>query len=277
MTFLISVAAAVGCSICNSGAAVLQKVSADNKQETHGLKLGFLGSLLKDPPYAAGVILDAVGWGLTFYAVQYLPLYFVESIIAASIGITAILERVILHKKLKRTAYAYIGIIFLGLVLLAFSAAPGKAEPVALQTQLILVSAIIPIVAVAAIVSRLHQKWAAFVLGALSGISFGQTSVLSRIFVFYKPLWHTLGSPLLIGLILYGVLGVLLFSIALQRMRATVAAATMTVAQTLVPTIIGMSLFGDLARDGLTPILYIGLAISLVGAVFLALHSDAKK
>lgn len=276
MTFTLSVSAALGCMLCNGAAAILQKVSADQQKPTHGLKFGLLWRLMQDVPYASGIILDAVGWGLTFVAVQYLPLYFVESIVAASIGITALLERFFLHKALSRKAYMAIMIVFAGLVCLSVAASTGKAHAISHTVSWALVLAVIPLAGLAAIATRLRHAWASFSIAVLSGIAFGQTSVLSRTFRLDGPLWHILLNPFTYGLAVFGILGVLLFSIALQRMRATVTTATMTVSQTVVPTIIGLTLFGDEARNGLGWLLLVGLIISLVGVVMLCMHSRVK-
>ena len=110
----------------------------------------------------------------------------------------------------------------------------------------------------------------------MSGIAFGQTSVLSRIFGAPRPLWHVAQDPLLYGLGAFGVLGILLFSMSLQRMPATIATATMTAAQTIVPTMLGVLLFGDSVRQHLWPVLLLGVLLATWGSVSLCAHNTSR-
>jgi hypothetical protein len=93
--YLFPLLAAFGCSMCNGTAAVLQKISADKEKNVQSLDTGFLLRLAQDKPYIVGVLLDILGWLFTLYAVQNLPLFLVEAVIASNIIVTAFLERFI--------------------------------------------------------------------------------------------------------------------------------------------------------------------------------------
>lgn len=264
-------AAAVGCAVCNGIAAVLQKISADKEHNVSTLDAGLLVRLFKDAPYIVGIGLDILGWLLTLYAVQYLPLFLVEAVIAANIVVVAITDRFIRHRALGRPASAAILVIVLGLVLLALATSPERAAPISglLRWLIILLPAAIGLVGY--VFARSKSHIATLTLAIFSGIAFGSTSLIGRIFTVSHPLWHTIYSPLVLALIASGILGILLFAIALQRMQVTVVNAVMTASQTLVPGIIGVAFLGDDARNGLWYLVIVGTILALGGVGFLAI------
>lgn len=272
MTYAVSLAAAFGCAACNGVAAILQKISADREDTVTKLDARLMLKLIRDVPYVLGIILDVSGWILTFIAVRYLPLFLVESIIAANIAVTALIERFVLHRPLKHAAYALIGSMLAGLIIVAISAAPGPAHALTNTETWGVLAIPIPVALAAFVLAKKPSARAATVLAALGGIAFGLTSVASRIFKLYHPLWHNLYNPYLITLVVAGGLGILLFSTALQRAHATIVNASMTAAQILVPTIIGILFLGDSARHGRWDLVILGMFITTGSAIFLALQ-----
>lgn len=275
--YVIPLLAALGCAVCNGTAAVLQKVSADKEKNVSNLDARLLWRLFQDKPYLIGIALDLLGWVLTIIAVHYLPLFLVEAVIAASIVVTALIERIFRHRAVGLKAYAAIGIIVVGLGLLALSAAPERARPISNLLRWLIVLAPGLIALVAFVLARRKSYGTAIGLAILSGLAFGCTSVIGRIFTVSRPLWHTTYNPLIFALIASGVLGILLFSIALQRALATVVSASMTASQTLIPAIVGILFLGDEARNGLWYLVVIGTSLTLGGITFLALSNKASR
>jgi drug/metabolite transporter (DMT)-like permease len=271
MIFALSILAAFACALCNGAAAVLQKVAADEEKRESGVRLGFLWELAHNWPYMLGILLDVLAWVLTFLAVQRLPLFLVESVIAANIAVTAVLERIFLKAPIHRKSYYSMGIILLGLVALALSATGDHVEPVSTTVRWAIILLPLPLVLAGILLAKLRGRWAIVALSAISGIAFGNTSVISRIFGHVTSITTVLHSPLLYSLIVSGVLGILLFSVALQRARATVVNASMTTAQIVVPTLIGLAFLGDKIRSGRWELMVIGLIVTVIGTLVLAL------
>jgi drug/metabolite transporter (DMT)-like permease len=71
-------------------------------------------------------------------------------------------------------------------------------------------------------------------------------------------------------------MGILVFSIALQRGSVTTTNAMLFAVETVVPTLIGVVLLGDRARAGRWPAMVIGCGATIVGAVVLALRSTPE-
>lgn len=274
--YSIPMLAALACAVCNGTAAVLQKISADKEKDVSSLDARLLWRLVQDKPYAGGVALDILGWSLTVFAVQYLPLFLVEAIIAANIVVTALIERLFRHQKISPKAYLAITIILAGLVLLALAASPEKAEPISNTLKWLIVLTPVPIAMAGYVLARGKSYGTAIGLAVLGGLAFGGTAVVGRIFRLSQPVWHTVYSPLIFALIASGILGILLFSIALQRAQATVINATMAASQTLIPAVIGIVFLGDHARGGMWYFVVLGTSLALGGVAFLALGNKTK-
>ena len=277
MTFWLSILAAVGCALCNGTAAVLQKVSADKAKPAEGVHVGLLWSLLHDWLYILAGVIDTLGWILTYLAAQHLPLFFVESIIATNLIITALLERFVLHAPLKKATYAATGLILAGVTVLAFAAGPDTAKHGSVTLDWTLALFPVAVGTLALIVGRFRHGVATIGLAALSGVAYGSTSIISRVFPLPHPLWHVVLSPLPYGLIASGFVGVLLFSTALQRAPATVVNACMTSAETFVPTLIGLFVLGDVVRSGRWYDVVIGLTLAIVGTISLAFNAPRRQ
>lgn len=87
MLVLSWVAAFVAC-LSYGVATVLQSVGARRAASLGGVS-GVLG-IFTQLPYLAGLVLDTVGFVGSVVALRQLPLFLVEAIIAASVGVTAV-------------------------------------------------------------------------------------------------------------------------------------------------------------------------------------------
>jgi uncharacterized membrane protein len=72
-----------------------------------------------------------------------------------------------------------------------------------------------------------------------------------------------------------GILGLLLYAMALQRGSVTVATSAVVVAETVVPAAIGITLLGDRPAPGRTSVAALGFAITVVGSLLLARYGEA--
>ena len=84
--------------------------------------------LVADPWYVAGSLLDFVGAVATAVALQHLPLFIVESCIAASIAVTAVIAVPVLGLRLAPREVVALCVVGVGLVLLAVSSSPAPAR-----------------------------------------------------------------------------------------------------------------------------------------------------
>lgn len=277
MTFLLAVSAAAGCAVANGVSAVLQKIGADKAKTSDRLQFSLLFKLSRNIPYVVGILLDLVGWLLILVAVRILPLFLVQTIIAASVVVTVLADRLILHTRLNNRVYAAIALVLLGLVLVGSAASPEASRTVSHLVRLCVLFAPIPILLLGFALSRFKQRSATIGLAALGGVAFGATSVVGRMLPHALHFQQLIRNGLIWALISYGVLGLLLFTTALQRASATTANAVMISCDTLFPALFGIVFFGDTVRHGLWVPALLGAALTLAGSLIIALQPESPK
>lgn len=274
MYFKLALLAAFGVALSNGVAAVLEKISADKHKKVSNIRLTLLLHLIQDWPYAIGILLDIIAWALTLIAVHTLPLFVVQPIVAFSVVVTVAVEVLLMHRNLRTKVLLAIALIVTGLALLATTAAAEKATTVSLSFKLIVLLMPIVLAIIVSALARLNSQAANISLGVLSGISFGATAITGRMLDFTHPYWHIILNPLLWALAAYGIIGLLAFTIALQRHTASIVAAASITADTLFPLLIGIFFLGDQPRQGTWLEVAIGVALTLLGAVIISLSED---
>ncbi|HKR81455.1 MAG TPA: hypothetical protein VJR27_00445 [Candidatus Saccharimonadales bacterium] len=265
MVFWLALLVALGCAVCNGVAAILEKISADKKARATSVRVDFLVQFLRDWPYLIGLALDGLAWILTLVAVQTLPLFVVQPIIAFSVVVTALVDRFVLRHRLGGRVRVALVFIFGGLALLALTAAPEKAATVHPVARWCIMLAPIALALLAAPFVKLQKQFATVAIAALSGVAFGGTAVVGRMLVFSHPYWRVVLDPLFWALLGYGLVGILLFTIALQRQRASVVNAAMISFETLAPILTGILLLGDRPRHGLWLVVSTGVVLAFIG------------
>jgi drug/metabolite transporter (DMT)-like permease len=251
---------------------VQQKIGADKEPNVKTLDATLLLRLLRNGPYMFGTILELAGYGLSLVALRILPLFLVQSVIAASVVVTAVGDRLILHTKISHRNIFAIIIVLIGLVFLSISAEPSRAVMGSSSVRLLLELSPILIGVIGIVFIYIRNNISAMVLAALAGLSFGTTSTIGRIIVYPHPLWRLGESPLTWGLIASALLGQYLFTLALQRTTATKGNATMIALQTLGPALCGLIFFNDKIRSGYELIVVLGAALVIIGCIMTAVE-----
>lgn len=274
VTEIPAISAAFGCALCTGIGAVLQKVGVSKQLKVTTFDVRLLFRLARNMPYVLGVILSLVGWGLTLLAVHVLPLFVVQSVIASSIIVTAFIEHLIFQFPVSKREYVSIVVVLMGLVLLGLVAVPKTADSVSDLVRIPIIIGPLVIAVTATMLTQLKYRFTTVILAVLSGIAFGATAVIGRMLVYPHPFWRLITNPLTWSLAAYGLVGLLLFTIALQRALATKVNAVSIAAQTLFPALMGVLFFDDKARNGLWAIAGAGALLVVVGCVAIALTSQ---
>jgi drug/metabolite transporter (DMT)-like permease len=271
MPFGLALTAAFGCSLCIGVAAVLEKVSADREARVSSLQIGLLLRLLDDWPYVLGLALDGASFLFTVVAVQNLPLFVAEPVIALNVMITALIERLLFERRLRGVAWVAIVGILAGLSLLALSGGPERARTAAAAVRWTVILLPLGVAGIGAVVATRKGHSATIGLGVLDGVAFGGTAVAGRMLVVPHQFWQILLSPLLWAMLAYGLVGLLLFTVALQRSHASIVGASTTAAQSIVPIVAGIAFLGDSPRDGAWGVAVAGMVLTLAGTLAIAL------
>jgi drug/metabolite transporter (DMT)-like permease len=274
MATYVAVAAAIGCSLCTGISTVQQKIGADREKNIRSFDFTFLFRLLKDVPYLFGTFLELLAYGLTLVALRVLPLFLVQSLIAASIVVTALGERVFLHRRLSRRTYLTLAAVLFGLILLSCSSLPGRASVGSQTVRFVIELLPIPLALLGLLFIYVRKKSSAIMLAALGGLAFGDTSTVGRILIYPHPLWRLVENPLLYSLIFAGILGQYLFTVSLQRASATKSNAVMIALQTLGPAVCGLLFFNDQIRSGFELVALLGGIIVIAGSAATAVEES---
>ncbi len=207
------------------------------------------------------------GWGLHLVAIAYVPLYVAQVGIAASIVVTALIAATVVGEPLARRHWWAIASMVVGLALLVVAAGSVGDHVFTSDRTLALYVGFGLTLTLGLGASRLHGARGGALLGLLGGVAYGGSPIATRSLV--DPAWNieTIAPALTIAL--YGVLGFWLYTLALQRASVTAATAPLVLFETLVPAVVGLTVFGDGVREGWWPTAVVGFVLSIVGALVL--------
>lgn len=258
-------------------ATVLQAIGARAGGATDELDARLLRRLLRSAPYVTGLTLDAIGFGLSFAALHSLPLFTVQAIVASSLAVTALLAVAVLGVRPSLFEWGALLCVTAGLTLLALAARDHAPTRLGDVDRWLLVISVAVVGTLAFLAARRRQEPGAgdaWALGALAGLMYGAAGIGARILRTPSTPWRIVLDPALYAMALAGVLGLLLYAMAVQRGRVTVATAAVVVAETLVPAAVGITLLGDRPAPGRTALAAVGFALTVGAAVALARYGE---
>lgn len=271
---ILAYAAALGCAVAFGLATVLESIAARRvESQPDTVDARSLAKVATQPVYIAGLAADGLGWLLSLVALSRLPLFVVESTIASAIGFTVLFAAVLQRLRPTMRQIWFIVAIAAGLVGLAASGASEEAHRTpAAYTWAMVISLVVLAVVGWSVAKFVHSGVGAPVLGALAGLAFGGTALCGRAILGELGVGD-LRDPIVYALALYGALGMVLLTVALQRGSVTVATAWLFVAQTVVPSAVGLAVLGDSARQGLAGLAVASFVVTVAAAVGLTLVS----
>ncbi len=283
---LIGLITAIAASVCYGTGSVLQAVgsrksahreaasatAAAGVTQHGGPSLSSTAKAAMTWEFIVGTILDFVGFGLGALAARMLPLFLSQTVISANLVITAVLSVRILGIRLSRKEWTSIAVVCGSLVLLATAAGHeggGHADR-ATHWWLLVVSVALMVLGTVAV--RLMGAGAAILAGLLSGLGFGALGVGVRILDGVDPfdLGTFLADPALYAILVAGIGGMYLHTVALQIGSVNGATAALVVGETVLPGLIGVVWLGDTSRPGFGWVAIIGFMLAVAGAVAVA-------
>jgi drug/metabolite transporter (DMT)-like permease len=265
---------AVVATVCSGSGSVLESIGV-RRAGAYGGRSADLVGVFRQPMYFAGLAIDLVGFGLAAAALQRLPLFLVQALLAFSVGITAVLSA-FLGARLAGMGWAALAVGAVGLALLGVSAdlGPGKALPLGWRFVLLLMP--IPIAGLAVLARRKGGRWSAQLLAFGAGLGFCAVGVAARTLVVPDPFWRVGLDPAVWALATNGTAAAVLFAMSLQRSGATAVTAIMFTTSTALSSLIGVAYLDDRVRSGFTVIAVIGFCCAVVGSIS-ASHYAARQ
>ena len=222
-------------------------------------------------PYAVGLALDALGFLASVAALRTLPLFLVESAVASSVAVTAVLSVVVLGVRLGTAEVVALMVVVAGLTGLALTAAAGPAvRPGPGATWWLLAAA--AAVALLLVVGTIDhdRRRGAVVLSVAAGLGFGGVGVAARLLEVPSPFWQLATDGVAWALVAHAVLATVAYGLALARGRVTTVAALTFATETVVPALVGALLLGDQVVPGRGPLAAAAFVATLGGCITLA-------
>lgn len=264
---LLGICAALGAAVIYGGASILQAMGSRQVQASAHFDPLLVFVLLRRPAYVASLVMMCTGFLLHLVALQHLPLYLAQSVIAASLAVTAVLAVTVYGERLHGTEWAAVAAVIGGLALLTAAGGTAGSDTATPALKLALVLIVGIIVAGGVVAARVHTRSGTASLGLLAGLGYAVVGVSGRVL---PPIGlGMLGSPVLYTLGLGGGLAFLLYSQALQRGAVTTVTGPMIAVQTAVPSLVGVLLLDDAVRSGWGVVALAGFALAAAGTLVL--------
>ncbi|MGW8330768.1 hypothetical protein ACWGLE_23085 [Streptomyces sp. NPDC055897] len=285
---LLGLLTAIAASVCYGTGSVLQAVgsrkaarldaAAGDRTQHGGPSLSSTAKAAMTWEFIVGTILDFVGFGLGALAARLLPLFLSQTVISANLVITAVLSVKLLGIRLSRAEWTSIGVVCSALVLLASAAGHEGSGHTDVATHWWLLAIALLLMAGGTVAVRLLGSRAAILAGLLSGLGFGALGVGVRVLNGVDPFdaGALLTDPALYAILVAGIGGMYLHTVALQIGSVNGATAALVVGETVLPGAIGVLWLGDASRTGLAWMAVLGFVLAVGGAVAVAWFGTAE-
>src|SRR5215203_1413630 len=159
-------------AVCSGTATILQAGVARRLPTVDRLDAGLLIRLLRRSEYLGALALLVVGLLLAMYALRTLPLYLVQAVRSASLGVTALLSVLILKQRLLWSELAAVLAIGVGIVALALTSGPQEAAEVGNGVRFAMLAAVAALGLVAVPAAKQPPGMRSGVaLGVIAGLS----------------------------------------------------------------------------------------------------------
>lgn len=261
-------------ALCYAIGSILQAKAAAQAERSEGLDPRFIVRIIGQLPYMIGLAMDGIGFLLSLVALQFLPLFLSEALIASSVGMTAVLAVLFLKVKLSPLEKWAVPALIFGLVLLSLSADAEQAEAVAVNKRIgELVGAFI-VVLLAGVATRVPEKRQGVAYAVVGGLAYSGMGVAARSIDVPDPIWHIVQDPAAYALVIYGLVGLIMFAVALQRASVTTVTAIVFGLETVLPSLVGIIMLGDRPRPGWAIVAIVGFVVAVGSSLILAGQSE---
>jgi drug/metabolite transporter (DMT)-like permease len=235
---------------------------------------GLIVRLLGQWRFIASIGIDFVGFLAQLVALQRLPLFAVQAVIASNLAVTAVFAAWLIKVRLGWREWLAVSGVVVGVGLLGSSAgAEGAVSPGA-AFQIGLMVAVVGVGLGGMAAARLSGWARTPALGAIAGLGYAVLAVAARILPGFSPA-QLVRSPATYTLAAAGIVSFLMYASALEGGSVTVATAAVVLAETVPPAIVGVVFLGDTTRHGLAGLAVAGFVVAVASAVALARFGEA--
>lgn len=254
----LSIFAALAAAAGYGGGSVVQAIASN---QAAGLQV------FRRPAYAVGTSITLVAWAFSLVALKYLPLLTVQTVLASALVVTVLLDRLVFGTRLRRIdVAAALGVTgALALLAMGTGTQSNSTPPTWFGFSMLLL-----LLALLAATALTYRRANASVQALLSGLASAGLAMCARAahgsggwidFVQTPMAWLTIG---------FSILSSITFSRAVETGTVGPARAMVSVTQVIVPGIVGITILGDMVKDGWGLRTLAAVLVALVGCVILA-------
>lgn len=262
---------AVLATLASGSGSILESMGV-RRVAAHGGSPLDLIALRRQWLYFLGLGVNLLGFACASAALHRLPLFLVQSMLAFSVGVTAMISA-LMGSRLRAAGWVALAVGATGLVLLGVSAEPGRAEPLPPQWRWILVAAAIPVASIVLYARRHHTVRATVALAFGSGVAYSVVGISARTLHLPDAAWRLVLEPAAWAIVLNGLTAAVLFAMALQKGGPTGVTAIMFTTNTALSSFVGLVYLGDHVRDGYVTAAATGFVLAFAGAIAVARYS----
>ncbi|HEX3590147.1 MAG TPA: DMT family transporter [Pseudonocardiaceae bacterium] len=270
---VVSVVLAVGASVANAVASVLQRKAARNEPESEAFELRLLWHLVRQRAWLGGVIAMVSGFVLQAGALGTGPVALVQPILILELAFTLVLSGFVFRTGLRGTEWLAVAGMSVGVALLLSALRPTGGRPGVASgaTWALATGVTVCVIAVLVLIGRRKRDAGrAAYLGVATGVSFGFTAVLIAAII-AAGLGSLLTEWQTYALIVAGPAGFFLLQNALQGGRLVASQPGLTLANPLAALGWGVAVFGEQVQSGGWIVLALaGVALIALCTVLLA-------
>ncbi len=218
------------------------------------------------PLVLLGVAIDGASFVLSLVAYARLPLFLVQTIIAASVAAVVLLAVPFLKVRLRWQDAVAVCCVLAGLIGLALVGAdqPAVAPPAGFLATM---AASLGALALVLIVG--YRRGPAWLFGTISALAYAGVAIAARGAQEAGPVLQVITQPLAGVIVGFGVIAFTAYVRALEVGPVALAASLVAVIEVALPAVVGVALFGDSLPPGLLLPGVASIVVALAGCVAL--------
>lgn len=237
---------------------------------------GLVVRMLGQWRFVASMGLDLLGFVAQLVALQRLPLFAVQAMVASNLAVTAVVASRVIGVRLQPREWAAALGVVAGVGLLGSSAGGEGATQVGAIFKLALILAAAGLALIGMAAAKLAEPYRTIALGITAGLGYGVVGIAARVLNGFDPS-HLVRDPASYAIIAAGIISFMFYATALEGGSVTTATAVVVLAETVPPAVIGVIFLGDQTRHGLAGLAWLGFSLAVACAVLLARFGEAHQ
>ncbi len=261
---ILALVAALFGTLAYGAASVLQAVGASRASGP---------AVVRQPTYLLGLACDGAAWLASLVALQQMPAFAVQSLLAGSVGVTAVLAWWLLGARLRPSHVA--ALVLLVAALVGVTVAAGS-EAAGAAPHWFIPACWVAAALLASLLAATYRggHWA--LLSTVAGGAFAGAAVCARELDVSAGWGHLALDPLAWAIAVFGALGALGYARSLESGRVGPATALMWAVEVGAAGIVGVAALGDRVRPGLGWLAVVSVLVAVGASVVLALSPAAE-